>query len=220
MPKKPRPIVLPWDNYVYDDDAKPSLEPKSATVDLSHLTESFQIAELLKQLGHDDASALVSPVHLLGGFKPAALVEKLLQYSEDCNGPACIGCINGERLPEFIWSYDIANAVNRLVNLRVAGGHVLGILTFPAVGEVCSYPESGEEAPLYLAFLNVFARGFAMNPQYLAANELLTLAGDENFKPENAETTLDAYSEWSDKNPIDIHDEITFPDTHTVSVQS
>ena len=58
------------------DDANPSpLEPKSSQLDLSHLAESFQLADLLKQLGHEDASEFVRPARLLTGLKPASLLS-------------------------------------------------------------------------------------------------------------------------------------------------
>jgi hypothetical protein len=203
MPKQVLPAVPGYNGQIYSDDSGTPTQ-----LNLDHLDESFQLSALLQQLGHGDAAEFARPVHLISGFKPAALVEKLLQYSEDCSSPACIACINGERLPEFIWSYDCANAVNRLVNLRVAGGHVLGILIFPAVGEVCVYPESGDEAPLYLAFLNVFARGFATQPQYLPANELLSVG------------SLDEFSDWQEKFKDTLLDPIQFPDSRTETVQS
>jgi hypothetical protein len=205
MPKKVLPIILPHKDFVYDDDANPSpLEPKSSQLDLSHLAESFQLADLLKQLGHEDASEFVRPARLLTGLKPASLIERLKRIAEDCGGVAALVWLNSERLPEIIWSYACSNGVNQIVGLALAGAHCLGFLRFPANGEITAYPEN-QEQELALSILNVFARGFAANPEYLSANELLAVADPANVE------TLYAYSEWSDRHPINIHDEITFP---------
>ncbi len=205
MPKQIFPAIPGYSGQVYSDDSGAPTQ-----LNLDHLAESFRMADLLKQLGHDDASQCVRPVRMLGGFKPAALVAKLHEYASQCGGLACIVCINSERLPEFIWSYAAANGVNDLVRLKLAGGHVLGLLCFPAAGGVTAYPENGPEQELYLLILNTFARGYATNPQYLAADELLTLTGDENFETQNVETTLDRFSAWTDRNPVNVHDEFTY----------
>jgi hypothetical protein len=203
MPKKIVPISLPHDGFIYDDEAG-----KPSTLNLDHLSESFQLSDLLKKLGHNDAGEFARPVRILGGFKPARMIERLREYADACGGSACLACINSERLPEFFWSYACSD-VNDLVRLKLAGGHILGFLCFPSCGGVDAYAEEGPDKELSLLILNGFARAYATHPEYLAAGELLALADS----PADVKTTLDAYSEWSDRHPINIHDEITFPES-------
>lgn len=205
MPKQIFPAAPGYNGTVYSDEVGGPTQ-----LNLNHLTESFQIADLLRQLGHTDAAECIRPVRLLGGFRPMQLVDKLRDYATQANGPACIACVTAERLPEFVWNYDCSNAVNTLVRLKLSGGFILGILAFHPNGGVAAYPENGPERELHLLLLNTFARGYAKNPEYQAAEELLNkVSKPESFEPQNAETTLDIYSEWCDEHPTDIHKEIT-----------
>ncbi len=202
MPKQLFPIPLPYADFVYDDQ-----KGSPSTLNLEHLSESFRIADLLKQLSYEDASECVRPLRLLSGFKPAEMIDRLTDHAEKCGGPACIVSINSERMPDFIWSYDCANGVNRLVNLKRAGTHVFGVLSFPSAGGVCAYPESGPDEELALMILNSFARGYQENPRYRAADELLRVS------------SFDDFSDWQEKYEEALMEPILFPHPDTDEIQ-
>jgi hypothetical protein len=108
-----------------------------------------------------------------------------------------------------LWADD-PNSVGRLATLK-AHGFVLGTMVFNPGGSIATYPEQDEEMELKNLLLNFFAR---MSVKLRALDEetdkVISLSGAENFYPENVETTLDRYSEWSDRNPVDIHDHATY----------
>jgi len=220
MPKTILPVILPYKDFVYDDDAKPSpLEPKSSQLDLSHLAESFQLADLLKELGHDGAAECVRPVRMLSGFKPAAMIQKLHEYAETCSGGAFIVCINGDKVYETIW-YPAPNGVNQLVRIALSGGYVLGVVGLNTDGSFTANTEPGPDQPLSTFLLNCFAQGYLKNPQWIAAEELLTANSPDSFEPQNLEATLDVYSAWEDKyRDVLPEDSIQFPASSTESGQ-
>lgn len=194
--------LLPKSGVLYDDDAA-----KPAEIDFNHLESSFRLADLLKELGHQDAATLARPVHMIAGFKPAALVERLNDVAAGWDR-ACIACINADRLPEIIW-HPCPNAVNQLVKLRLAGGHVLGFIGLNRDGSFSTSTESGPDQELRVSLLNTFASVYATTPSYLAAEEILSLNKPENFTPDNLRKTLDSYTDISERYPTDIHAEIT-----------
>ena len=185
---------------IYNDDGNVPTPPLLTP-------EDFQLTDLLRQLGKPDAAELARPLRLLNGFKPMQMLSKLQEFASLCGGPAAIVCVRKpDMLPDFIWSYDAGNGVNRLVNCRANGGWVLGIMTFPFNGGFCSYPERCEEQELYLSLMHAFGKGY--DPQLIAAEQLLTIAS----KPADLETTLDLFTDWEDKSGLkDIHSEITVP---------
>jgi hypothetical protein len=164
--------------------------------------EDFQLTDLLRQLGKTDAAELARPIKLLGNFKPIRMLEQLKAHARECNGRAALVCIDKEKTTtSFIWDSDAGASLNRLVNLKMAGGWPLGYLTFPADGEVCAHPERCDEEELYSLLLNSFARGYADHPQWIAADEMLRV------------TSLDEYSAWSDKHGGILVDPIFIPDS-------
>jgi len=201
MPKQVFPLLPGYDGRVYSDD---SGSPQQ--LNLNHLAESFRVADLLKCLGHDDASECVRPVRLLGDFKPIALIEQLRAYSRNCDR-ACIACINGDKLPELIW-IPAENGINRLVKIKLAGGHVLGFIGINQNGSFTTNTAPGPDQELSSMLLNCFGAGLRDHPNWIAAEQILPLNSADNFEPTSAEMTLDKYSEWCDRNPLDIHQEI------------
>lgn len=204
MSKQIYPPVLPKSGVLYDDDAA-----KPAAIDFNHLEASFQLSQLLQQLGHSDAAELARPIHLLN-LEPGKMLARLREYAEQSGGIACIALVNRQRLPEFIWSYDCADGANHLVRLKLAGGFILGFMIFRPDGSVECHPENGQDRDLSQAILNVWARGYVMNPKSLAAEEILSLDKPDSFSPTNLETTLNSYSDVCERYPTpDIHAEIT-----------
>lgn len=201
MPKKVFPI-MPANGQIYSDDAGSQTQ-----LNLNHLAESFQLADLLKQLGQSDVAEFVRPVHMIAGFKPAALISRLNEMAGNWDR-ACIACINSDRLPELIF-YPCPNGVNQLVKLRVSGGHVLGLIGLNYDGSFTTSTENGPDQELRVSLLNAFARGCSTTPDYLAAEEILSLDTPENFTPDNLRTTLDRYTDICEQIPADIHSEIT-----------
>jgi hypothetical protein len=193
--------VMPTSGQVYSDESG-----QQTGLNLDHLAESFRMSDFLKQLGHDDAAEFVRPVHLIAGFKPADLMQRLNVLAASCDH-ACIACINDDRLPEFIW-HPAPNGVNEVVRWKLAGGHVLGMICFSG-GSVTTYPVNGPDEPLSATLLTLFASGYQGQPDWIAAAQILALDKPESFEPENVEKTLDVYSAFTDAHPLDIHCEIS-----------
>ena len=205
MSKQVFPAIPGYNGQVYSDD-----KGAPEQLNLNHLAESFHIADLLKQLGHNDASECVRPVHMIAGFKPAALIQQLAEHAE--RGRACIACVNGNKMPELIW-HPAPNGVNDLVRLKLAGGHVLGFICLNSDGSFTSntLPTlSKQDQQLSTLLLNCFGRCLRDNPERVSVAELLTLNNPDNFAAQNAEKILDQYSEWCDQHPTNVHDEITY----------
>lgn len=209
---KPKQMDIINDDEIRSIDGSPTAISRAPFLSSS----DYQLSELLQQLGRDEAAILARPVKLLGDFKPAAMIAKLRETAEQCGGPAGIVLIRKDRMPEMLWSYDSANGVNRLVNCRMSGGFVIGRLAFSPNGSVSWYPESGEERELHELILSTLARAYMNDQKWIAAEELLSLA-DEPFGPE---MMLDEYSQWSDKHPINLHDEIVIPSVNTENGQA
>ena len=192
---------------VYDDDsAKPADCPIISKDD-------YLLTEMLTLLGREEAAKMARPVVLLGPtFKPMQMLDRLKEYAAACDGQAALCCINRQaRTVEIIWNYQADASLNRLVNIKANGGDILGYLQFDPSGVVLSFPENGPEQPLYACLLATFAR--MSNPEWRASEELLSETANPNkFDPQNAEQTLDMYSDWSDRNPVNIHDEISYPE--------
>lgn len=208
MPKQIFPAIPGYNGQVYSHDSGAPTQ-----LNLDHLAESFRMADLLKQLSLDDASECVRPVQMLAGFKPAALIEQLHEQAE--RGRACIACINGNKMPELIW-HPAPNGVNDLVRLKLAGGHVLGFICLNADGSFTTntLPTLAEpDQALSALLLNCFGRCLRDNPKWVSAAELLTLNTPDNFEAQNVETTLDKWSDWTDRHPVTMQDEITYPET-------
>ena len=201
MPKQIFPAIPGYSGQVYSDESG-----KPAQLNLSHLDESFRMADLLKQIGYNDASECIRPVHFLAGFKPAALIEQLHQHAE--RGRACIACINGNKMPELIWA-PAPNGVNDLVRLKLAGGHVLGLICLNDNGSFTTNTLPGPDQALSTLLLNCFGRCLRDNPKWVSAADLLTLNTPDNFEVQNANTILEKYSEWCDQHPANVHNEIT-----------
>lgn len=202
MPKQVFPLLPGYDGRVYSDD---SGSPEQLSLD--HLAESFRVADLLKRLGHDDAAECIRPVRTLAGFKPAAMIEQLHEFARVHGQSSCIACINADKLPELIW-HPAENGVNQLVRIALAGGHVLGFIGVNSDGSFTTNTVSGPDRQLSALLLNCFGAGLRDNPQWIAAEQILSLYVPEKFESTSAEMMLDRYSELSDRNPIDIHSEI------------
>lgn len=189
---KQKPLHLP-NVHLYHDDATPKPQPMLTP-------EDSELSEWLQQLGRREASELARPVQLLGNFKPIQMLERLKALARECNGRAALVCIDRQNATTIlIWDSEADASLNRLVNLKMAGGWPLGYLTFPADGEVCAYPEPCDEEELYGLLLNTFARGYVDHPQWIAADEMLRV------------TSLDEFSDWQDKYEDTLQGQISFP---------
>ena len=188
---------------IYNDDALSPVECEADTPDRMAWARMLREVSRLEKMKKPN-------VKLLGTWSPRAA----LQAAKDravTGGRAALLCIDcaTERLI-FLWADESEDNVYRLANLRVRG-FVLGVMVFNPDKSIVCYPEMDEETELKLMLLNFFARMIQnANAENAAANELMKLAGDENFSQQNAEKTLDLYSAISDATPVNIHDEITY----------
>jgi hypothetical protein len=187
---------------VYDDDEIQPAECKVAS------RKSRRLSETMHTIGRLEKSKSVPHVKLLGPeFKPRAILQAVKDRA--VNGArAALVCI--DRTTEhlvFIWAHEADDNVYRLANLKAARGFVLGALVFNPDQSIDRYAEQDEEREFKALLLDFYARLIQNANAQTAADELLMLAGD--FTTENAETTLD-------RHPINIHDEITFPEGKAV----
>lgn len=193
---------------IYNDDAVPSVECESDSPDRMAWARMVREVSRLEKLKKPN-------VKLLGTWSPRAALQAAKDRAVN-GGRAALLCIDRttERLI-FVWADEGEDNVYRLANLR-ARGFVLGVMAFNPDKSIACYPEQDEETELKLMLLNFFARMIQnANAENAAADELMKLAGDENFETQNVEMTLDRYSEWCDEHPANVHNEIT-PRTETV----
>jgi hypothetical protein len=188
---------------IYNDDAVPSVECESDSPDRTAWARMLREVSRLEKLKKPN-------VRLLGTWSPRAALQAAKDRAVN-GGRAALLCIDRttERLI-FVWADEGEDNVYRLANLR-ASGFVLGVMVFNSDKSIACYPEQDEETELKLMLLNFFARMIQnANAENAAADELMKLAGGENFSQQNAEKTLDLYSATSDATPVNIHDEITY----------
>jgi hypothetical protein len=191
---------------IYNDDAMPSVECESDRPDRMAWTRMLREVSRMEKLKKPN-------VKLLGDWSPRAALQAATDRAVN-GGRAALLCIDRttERLI-FLWADEGENNVYRLANLR-ARGFVLGVMVFNPDQSIARYPEMDEESELKLMLLNFFARMIQnANAENAAADELMKLAGDENFGEQKAEKTLDLYSSWADRHPMNIHDAIICPKT-------
>lgn len=182
---------------VYNDD---ELRPADCRVPT---TRARSLADMLQLVERLEVTKPAQPIRLLGDFKPIAMLEKLKNYAEQCNGRAALVCIDREAVSTvFIWNSEADASLSRLTNLKMKGGWVLGYMTWPEIGAVTAYPENGRDGPeteCYSLLLNLFARASTPNPQLEAAETMLKV------------NSLDEFSDWQDKYEDAFIDPISFP---------
>jgi hypothetical protein len=185
---------------VYNDDV---VKPADCRVDTA---QAHSLAEMLFQVGRLEKLRPAAS-KLLGNFRPREVLRAAKERAIN-GGQAAVVCVDKTTVGLVMLRPEDEQSVYRLANLA-ARGFVLGVMVFNPDKSINCYPQADEEMELKSLLLNFFAR-MVNKVRALDADDLSALSADENFAASNVETTLDRYSEWSDRNPVDIHDHITY----------